>query len=421
MLEVKDFVTLAKAAAKAKRSAPVAYSYNGENFNYDQVQEAVREQFKELAPDFYSYRENKNTIFRIIEETLSEIVPERIKENYMQFAEVKRFAQGDKPIFRRKTMANNRNRGKQFVTRVGLAGIYEVWKLGSAQESFEIPTSAIGGAVQIGFEEMIDGRVDWAELINILYEGIDDLIYQEVGEAFAEGIYQLPANHVHTGVGFIEADFDKLLNQAKMYGNVTIYCTNEFAVKMIPQEAWRYTESMKDELYRTGKLTGYKGENVVILPNQYKDAYGTEKVLDPSLCWIIPTGADQKPVKIAFEGDLYTNEFENYDWSKDIHVYEKVGVVCLMDNASHVYQDTSLKKDGPFNLKDTVTNSINIGNTVITTNNSDVEVVAYEKVATADIDDSGNKTYYTKNNNGEFVEVTGTIDTSGQTTYYIKL
>jgi len=77
-----------------------------------------------------------------------------------------------------------------------------------------------------------------------------------------------------------------------MYGNVTVYCTNEFAVKMIPQEAWRYTEAMKDELYRTGRLAGYKGENIVILPNQYKDAFGTEKVLDPSLCWIVPSSAD---------------------------------------------------------------------------------------------------------------------------------
>ncbi len=358
LLNHNDFVKLAKIAATAKRSAPAAYSFNGESFSYDQVQEVIAAQFKELAPDYRSYRENKNTIFRILEETLSETIPERAKLNYEQWAEVKRFAQGDKPIFRRKTLNRNRTRGKQFVTRVGLAGIYEVFKLGSAQESFEVPTNAIGGAAQIGFEEFLDGRVDWAELVNIIYEGMDDLIFEEVGKALEEGLGQLPsANKVVTNK-FDEAAFDQLLNQAKMYGNVTVYCTNEFAVKMIPQEAWRYTEAMKDELYRTGRLTGYKGENVVILPNQYKDAFGTEKVLDPSLCWIIPSSADQKPVKIAFEGDLYTNEFENYDWSRDIHIYEKVGVSCMMDNAIHVYKDTSLSKNGPFSLKDTVQNVV---------------------------------------------------------------
>ena len=373
MLQINEIVKLAKIAATAKASAPTAYSYNGESFTYDEVQETLRAQFAELAPDYRGYRENKNTIFRIIEETLSEIVPQRIKENYEQFAEVKHFAQGDKPIFRRKTMANNRNRGKQFVTRVGLAGIYEVWKLGSAQESFEVPTSAIGGAAQIGFEEFLDGRVDWAELVNILYEGIDDLIYNEIGAALGEGINQLPAANKVVAAGFQEAVFDALVTEAEMYGNVTIYCTNEFAVKMIPQEAWRYTDRMKEELYRTGKLQGYKGKNVVVLPNTYTDAFNKTKVLDPSLVWIIPAGADQKPVKVAFEGDLYTNEFENYDWSRDIHMYEKVGVVCMMDNAIHMYKDTSLSKTGAFNLQDNVKNTVWVEGELSTGEDTQVE------------------------------------------------
>lgn len=366
MLKTQDFIALAKIGAKANRSNPVAYSFNGENFSYNDVQDTIRAQFKELAPDYRAYRENKNTIFRVIEETLSETVPERIKVNYEQWAEVKQFGQGEKPIFRRKNLNSSRNRGKQFITRVGLAGIYEVWKLGKTQESFEVPTSAIGGACQIGFEEFLDGRVDWAELVNIMYEAIEDLIFEEVGQALNEGIGQLPAQNVVTWAGWNEAEFDKILNRAKMYGNVTVYCTNEFAVKMIPQEAWRYTEAMKDELYRTGRLQGYKGENIVILPNQYKDAFGTEKVIDPSHCWIVPSSADQKPVKIAFEGDLYTKEFENYDWSHDIHVYEKVGVVCLMDNAIHVYTDSSLSKNGEFNLKDTVQNTVTVSGSVTT-------------------------------------------------------
>ena len=33
---------------------------------------------------------------------------------------------------------------------------------------------------------------------------------------------------------------------------------------MIPQEAWRYTDAMKDELNRTGRLAMYKGKNIII-------------------------------------------------------------------------------------------------------------------------------------------------------------
>ena len=415
-LNTQDLIKLAKIAAGAKRSAPVAYSFNDEKFSYDDVQEALRLEFSELAPDYRAYRENKNTIFRVIEETLSESIPERTKLNYQQWAEVRHFAQGDKPVFRRNTLSRNRTRGKQFVTRVGLAGVYEVFKLGSAQESFEIPTNAIGGAAQIGFEEFLDGRVDWAELVNIIYEAIEDLIFEEVGKALDEGMDQLPAENKVVTNGFNETAFDAILNHAKMYGNVTVYCTNEFAVKMIPQEAWRYTEAMKDELYRTGRLAGYKGENIVILPNQYKDAFGTEKVLDPSLCWIIPSSADQKPVKIAFEGDLFTNEFENYDWSRDIHVYEKVGVACMMDNAIHVYKDTSLSKNGAFNLKDTVKNVITVDGEVVTS--SPTPAVEYEEV-TSPTGNPSTSGYY-ELVNGEYVPSEDTEVDNSKTYYVVK-
>ena len=78
--------------------------------------------------------------------------PKKVADAYAQFAETKVFAQGDKPSFRRKV--NSRMRAKQFITRVGLAGRYEVFKLGG-WETFEVPTSAIGGAAQIGLEEFL--------------------------------------------------------------------------------------------------------------------------------------------------------------------------------------------------------------------------------------------------------------------------
>jgi len=361
MLDKKNFIALAKTVAKADPSAPTAYSYNGESLSYDALNETLRKEFREIAGTYQLYRENKNLVFSIIEETLNEVLPKRVIENYGQFAEVKTFGQGDKPIFRRKI--DGTNRAKQFITRVGLAANYEVFKLGKTQESFEVPTSAIGGAAQIGFEEFLDGRADFAELTNIVMEGMDDLVYEEIGKALEGSINQLPAmNRVVTN-GFDSAAFDELVRIAESYGTVTIYCTNEFAVKMIPQEAWRYTEAMKDELYRTGRLSGYRNYNVVILPNAYKDVVeGKEKVIDPSFCWIIPSGADTKPVKVAFEGSTLVDEREGRDWSREIQVYKKVGVVCMMHNAICVYKDTALTKTGAFQLKDTVQNVINIGN-----------------------------------------------------------
>ena len=340
-LDRNNLVALAKQVAKANPSAPTAYSFNGENLSYEALDETLRRELNELAGTHAQYRENKNLIFSIIEETMDEVLPKKVEEQYKQFAEVKNFAQGDKPIFRRKLTSNNR--AKQFITRVAHAGVYEVFKLGKNEEAFEVRTSVIGGAAQIGFEEYLDGRVDFAEVLRIVMEGMDELIYKEVAHALKASINQLPpANRVAFN-GFDESEFDRLLTIAAAYGTPTIYCTEEFAMKMIPKEAWRYTEAMKDELWRTGRLANYKNKQVVILEQGFEDETNERKVIDPGYCWIIPNGAESKPVKIAFEGGTLVNEQENRgDWSREIHVYRKVGVVAMLANNICAYVDTSL-------------------------------------------------------------------------------
>ena len=363
MLDKNNLLALMKTVAKADVSAPTSYSFNGENFSYEALNETLRRELNEYAGDYASYRENKNMIFSLIEETLDEILPKKVMKQYEAFAEVKTFAQGDKPIFRRKLTSNKR--AKQFITRVGLAGRYEVFKLGKNEESFEVQTSAIGGAAQIGFEEFLDGRVDFAEVTRIVMEGMDDLIYEEIGAALKSSINQLPPVNRVAADGFDEEAFDMLLTIASAYGEPTIYCTYEFAVKLVPTEAWRYTEAMKTELWNTGRLATYKGRKVIILDQGFVDETNTEKVIDPGYCWIIPAGGNTKPVKIAFEGNTLVAERENnWDWSREIQVYKKVGVVCMMTNDICVYKDTSLAghmKDWHLVNKD-IKNTVEVSN-----------------------------------------------------------
>ena len=354
MLDRANLVALMKQVAKADPTAPVSYSYGDQSFSYDQLNETLRRELNEYAGTYSLYRENKNLIFSLIEETINEILPKKVEQAYMQFAETKTFKQGDKPIFRRKRDA--RSRAKQFVTRVGLAGIYEVFKLGPSEaESFEVRTSAIGGAAQIGFEEFLDGRVDFAEVTAIVMEGMDELIFKEVGHALKAAVNQLPPANIVITTDFDEQEFDRLLVIAAAYGEPSIYCTYEFAVKMVPTEGWRYTESMKQELWNTGHLATYKGRKVIILPQGLEDESNTRKVIDPGYCYIIPSGADTKPVKIAFEGGAIVDEYVNKDRSREIQVYEKVGVTALLANNICAYVDLALA--GQYELQGSIWDS----------------------------------------------------------------
>lgn len=336
MLQFDQLLDLAKAVAKADPSAPIAYSFNGENLTYNAMNDTLRAELNELCGSYASYRENKNTIFALIEQTLSEVLPKRVLEQYGQFAEVKTFGQGEKPVFVQKL---GRRRAKQFITRVGLAGIYEVFKLGS--KAIEVPTSAIGGAAQIGLEEFLDGRVDFSELVQIVMDGMDELIYREIAKAMVGAIGDLPAANVVNTNAWNETSFDNLLAAATAYGRPTIYCPFQFAATMMPAST-QWSESMKNDKWNNGYFTNYKGFPVIVLPQSFEDENNTTKVIDPAYCWIIASENGEKPVKIAFEGDTIVDEFKNYDRSREIQVYKKVGVAVVMTSNIFSYRNSTL-------------------------------------------------------------------------------
>ena len=99
MLERKDLVALAKTVAKADSSAPTAYSFQGESFSYEALNETLRKEFNEYAGSFREYKMNQNLIFSVIEEVLDDILPKKVEEAYSMFAEVKTFKQGETVSF----------------------------------------------------------------------------------------------------------------------------------------------------------------------------------------------------------------------------------------------------------------------------------------------------------------------------------
>ena len=339
MLQKADFLKLAKVVANATPSSQAAYSFNDEKFSYDALNETLRAEFNAIAGTYDLYRANKNLVFELIEATINDALPRRVLEQYGQFAEVNTFAQGDKPIFTQRITAASRQRAKAFVTRVGLAGVYEVFKLDG--RSYEIPTTAIGGAAQIGFEEFLDGKITFNDVLDIVMEGMTEAIYKEIANALVAMITNLPGANYETQTTFVEAKMDKLLSIADSYGHSAIYCTYEFAATMVPQSGW-VSDKMRDDKWGQGYLANYKGHDVVILPQSYTDTTNTTKVIDPSYCYILPVGSE-KPVKVAFEGEAHAREVENHDWSREIQMYRKVGVGAIALNNICVYRNSSLQ------------------------------------------------------------------------------
>lgn len=345
-LDTKNLLALAKATANANPTSMTSYSFNidgkNESFSYADLNNTLRSELNELCGNgnYYQFQANQNTIFSLMAQTIDDVLPKKVLEQYGAFAEVQNFAQGDRPIFTQKITVAAKRRAKQFITKVGLNGIYEVFKLDG--KSFEVKTNAFGGAAQIAFEEFLDGRVQMSDVLDIVYEGLDEAVYLEIERALKATVTNLPTANVHTDTAFKEAEMDKLISIADSYGKAVIYCTYEFAATMVPATGW-VSDAMKDQKWNNGYLGNYKGHQVIVLNQSYEDETNSKKVIDPAYAWIIPTGA-QKPVKIAFEGQTIVQNITNRDQSMEIQMYKKFGVGTIVTNNICVYKNSSLTR-----------------------------------------------------------------------------
>ena len=263
-------------------------------------------------------------------------------QEYGQFADVQRYPQGTLPVFKVRISEASRKRAKQFVTKVGLAGRYETFKLDGYK--IEVPTSAYGGGARIEWEEMLDGDYTMNDFYSLVLEGMDEAVYREIAKALEAMIKDIKPVNKTSQTSFNDGEMVRLLQTADAYGQSTIYCTFEFAATMIPDAAWA-SDEMKQERWNNGYFSTYKGHNVIILPQSFEDVDNAKKVIDPSKAYIIPSGSE-KPIKVAFEGTTQVKDFENRDWSREIQTYQKLGVASYLINPGIcVYENTSLSRD----------------------------------------------------------------------------
>lgn len=344
-----DNLALSKALMSKKNPSGM-FSLQGKEVSYDALDQLLRTNMQELTHEdgkfnYYKFDANKKTIYQLLGQTLNEVQPKNVLEMYGMFADVQTVGQGDTIVFHKKI---GEKRAKQFITRVALAGRYEVFEL--ADEKFTMQTTAYGGAARLPLEEFLDGRVQWADYLNIVNEGMSEAVYKEIAKALNAAIAKFPATNKVSAAAFDEKQFDRLIQTVAIYGAPTIYCTLEAAMTLLPSNDW-ISDGMKDQRWQNGYFTNYKGTPVVVLPQSFTDETNATKVIDPAYIYIFPTG-NEKPIKIVFEGQTLVKEFENRDWSTELHTYQKFGVAVMTTNNLAVFKNTGLVIDnvpGPWN------------------------------------------------------------------------
>lgn len=341
MANLKDLKVLGVAAMT--NTLPKNLPADFANISTETVSEAFRGELRKLGGDYNSYRRNKLDIFELMQEIFDEVLPKYVKDRYRFLADVRTVGHGQKITFTQKV---GKARAKSFVTKVGLGGVFETFRLD--RKELEISIEAIGGAAILDFERMLSGQEDLSEYLDILMEGIEENILTQLSEALNASVRATrPENTVVTTSSFDKAKFDNLITTVKAYGDPIIVCTPEFA-DTIPANSvtvgstTKISDSDIEDIRTYGVLQIYKGCPIVTLPQSFTDETNSEKVLNPRFCYIIP-GMSTKLATIVLEGGTQVDEFKNRDRSIELSAYQKVGVAILHYNNWAIYENTSLK------------------------------------------------------------------------------
>jgi hypothetical protein len=207
------------------------------------------------------------------------------------------------------------------------------------------------GAAILELGDFLCGRVDMAELMDIILEGLSDSIYKEVQGALVAAISAEDRPAANKGVmttGFDSAVFDSVLNTVAAYGDsVTIYCTRAFASTLFNQPGWAGDANPMtaladyNDVREMGYVGRYKGANIVLLEQSFVDETNTAKVVDDKYAFIMPAGKE-KPVKIGIEGGTLIDEFRLQDGSVEVQAQHMFDVAVVANNYWGIVENKSL-------------------------------------------------------------------------------
>ena len=322
----------------AHRTAPTEFSVAS-------VDAAFADELKKLTGSVNNFMRNRYDIYDIIIENADEIVPAKIMDAMNQFAEVITLKQGETKVFKRGGLG--RNRAKKFLTQAGLSGVYESFRLDT--ETFTINMKAIGGAVSLDFERMLDGAESLAEFMDVLTEAQVDGIYGEIQKALMAAEANMGSNNKTVG-DYSAAELQKIVNVVKTYGGgATIFASPEFIAAMGPDAIVPaltnahaiYNPKDIEDIATLGHIRMFRGCPVVELRQSFLDEKNEQVMIHPQYAYILPTGKE-KVVKVLMEGQTQIWDYVNPDQSVEVNTYRKIGVGVLAFHNWGIYQNTEI-------------------------------------------------------------------------------
>ena len=215
-------------------------------------------------------------------------------------------------------------------------------------EVIPVPTQSYGVKVGMDIDVYLLGRKDWSELVRKVAVAYQKKIQEIIFDTFYGAADEVPAQFKETGAisAATKPTFDELIANIEAANGtpVAIFGLKTDLKKLagFADVNW-ISERQKDEVAELGRLGSYEGTTIVEIPNRYKDATMTEKMIEPGTLLIMPV-VDNRFVKFVDAGEVEIFEqTEKGDRKDDIRTYEvqrEMGAKVVMNRYFGVWTIT---------------------------------------------------------------------------------
>ncbi len=194
-----------------------------------------------------------------------------------------------------------------------------------ADKQVSLETEEISARPAINIIDLRAGHVNIAELIRDANREMTLMKLKKIEAVLHDAIDDLGRPYYGTGTGIVQATLDEQIAYFSRLGKVTLL-GDQAAVSQLAGvtgmvmnpgatvPSWQRSGNMVDEFNNNGFIGTYKGCNVIVMPNGYRDDE-TTPILDPDWIYIIPAGmtGDARNLKVVNEGGLNSMASQNID------------------------------------------------------------------------------------------------------------
>ena len=313
------------------------------NINFSDAQSAAKNALNDyLSTSQTSVRDLRpgSATFAIIEEVLDEVVPQAVEDRTQAFAEIRSFARNDQIKFDVRTSYASRRRMYKAIKKGARGGVYKAYRLDGFSLTMTTEVYTVGYFMTL--EELLLGTRTVAELINIIADAFTEKVFVEVMEALKAAALAAPSVNRTTSAtsAFNQASLDTVIRIISAYGSPVIMgFRKELGLlnNALGSGTPEFALADLDDIRARGFVGVYKGTPLVELPNYLITHAGAtaDFLFEEGRIYIMP--ANERPVKVAFQGESYTTEFMDPQGGREWQNHRMMGVTVLFNEAIGSY------------------------------------------------------------------------------------